>query len=238
MYFVIHTDFTDYFPEILLQNLPFSDVFNRSDPLIRGILRELIENLEIGGGDDEEGSGDMDEEEEESDDEEGFNVRGFVDGLLEGVAENLGRDFTGRGDMAQCVARVVRDRLDSDVVGRITSQLQEIRRAITALMRVQRFLRQQRQRLDGVNILERCVTRLIELSYCQRCTEKTPPLCFRTGNALARACYSPYFTVLNEQYRELWERVQRIVTALNGTLSDLFNEEGGLLDRGRVVSLK
>ena len=215
-------------------------MFNRSDPLIIRILRNLIDNLEIGGDDDEEGSGEEDsdeeEEEEESDDEDDFNVRDFVDDLLEGVAESLGRDFTGRGDVP-CVARVFRRLLNSNVIERITSQLQQVRRAITALMRVRRFLRVQRNRLDGVNVIEQCVTRFIELSYCQRCTQRTPPLCFRTCNALARACYSPYFTVLNEQYRELWERVQRIVRQLNGTLSELFNEEGDLLDTDRMVIL-
>ena len=60
----MHTDFTEYFPEILLRNLPFSDVFNRSDPLIGRILLNLIDNLEIGGDDDddEEGSGEEEEE--------------------------------------------------------------------------------------------------------------------------------------------------------------------------------
>ena len=235
----MHTDFTEYFPEILLRNLPFSDVFDRSDPLIIRILRNLIDNLEIGDDDDdEEGSGEEEEEEEEdSDDEDDFNVRDFVEDLLGGVAESLGRDFTGRGDVP-CVARVFRRLLNSDVIGRIASQLQQVRRAITALMRVRRFLRVQRNRLDGVNVIEQCVTRLIELSYCQRCTQRTPPLCFRTCNALARACYSPYFTVLNRQYTELWERVQRIVETLNGTLRNLYDEEDDLLDTDVVVSLR
>ena len=207
-------------------------MFDHSDPLIRRILRNLIEHFEI---DDDDDNG---EEVEEGDEEDSFNVRDFVDKLLEGIFESLGRDFeiTSRGNVVSCIARVFRDLLDNNVVGRITSQLQQVRRGITALTRIGRFLRNQRARLDGVTILEQCVRRLVQISYCPRCTQQTPPLCFRTCNALARACYSPYFTALNGQYRQLWSRVQRIVRTLNATITELFDEEGVLLDRATVVN--
>ena len=211
-------------------------MFDHSDPLIRRILRNLIEHFEIDDDDDDDDS----DEDVEGDEEDSFNVRDFVNKLLEGIFESLGRDFeiTPRDNVVSCIARVFRGLIDRNVVGRITSQLQQVRRGLTALTRIGRFLREQRSRLDNVKILEQCVSRLIEVSYCSRCTQQTPPLCFRTCNALARACYSPYFTALNEQYRELWSRVQMIVEILDRTLGMLFDEEGELLDRANVVNSK
>ena len=200
------------------------------------ILNNLIENLEIGDDDEDDRSRPR------------FNVRNFVDDLLDAVFEGLANDIDidvspqsrgSRGSRgSRCISRVFRGLIDRSVVGRISSQLEQVRRGLTALMRIGRFLREQRSRLDSVNILEQCVSRLIEVSYCSRCTQKTPPLCFGTCNALARACYSPYFTALNGQYRELWEEVRRIVEILNGTLGMLFDEEGELLDRADVVNSK
>ena len=202
-------------------------MFDHTDPLITDILRKLVKNLEI--------DDDVDEDDDKNS-RQGFDARDFVEDLLDAVMEGLANDIVPRGNAVRCIRRVLRELIDRNVVRRLSSQLQQIRRGITALMRISRFLRNQKSTLDDVNILKRCFTRLIELSYCQRCTDKTPPLCFRTCNAVARACYSPYFTALNGQYRELWERVQNIVRALNGTLSDLFDGERALLDKETVVS--
>ena len=217
------TDFTDYFPQLILRNLPLSDLFNRTDPSIVGILNNLIENLEIEDDDEEESS------------RRRFDVGDFVEDLLDAVFDGIADNLRLSGRRVRCIVRVLRELRDPNVVGRLSSLLQRIRRGITALMRISRFLEERRRRLD-FSILDQCVTRFIELSYCQRCTERTPPLCFSTCNAVARACYSPYFTVLNGQYRELWDRAQAIVEILNGTLRNLYDEEGALLDIAAVVS--
>ena len=212
----------------MLRNLPLADLLNGTDPVVVEILNNLIDNLEIEFDDDEE-------EESSRGRSRRFNVGDFVDDLVDAVFDGIANDLRPSGRGVRCIVRVLRELRDGNVVDRLSSLLQRIRRGVTALKRVSEFLEEQRDKLD-VNILDQCVRRFIELSYCPRCTGKTPPLCFSTCNALARACYSPYFTALNEQYRELWDEVQRIVEILNGTLSNLYDEEDDLLDIAAVVS--
>lgn len=130
---------------------------------------------------------------------------------------------------------MVQSLVDRNIIGRLTSQLQQVRKAITALIRISRFLDRQKDRLKDVTIFKRCISRFIQIAYCDRCTRKTPPMCFRTCNALVRGCYSPYYTVLNAQYRRLWIQVQRIVQRLNATVNNFLLEEGALLDTTNAV---
>ena len=309
-------DFTDYYPESLLRNLPLSDLLP-PNPLLRRLLRRFADNLEIGDDDDDdddegEGEGDETEEEEEregvdeteerdeemdevdgtseqkkperkeevdetdededeeanenkekekrqeeeeetdegdemEDDEETdgelseesdndeFDTDDFIEELLDALINILARVFGRNEETVRCIVRVVRSQVDEEVVRRLSALLQQIRRAITALLRIRRFLAQQSDRLEGARLLERCVRRFIELSYCSRCTQKMPPLCFSTCNALVRGCYAPYYTVLNSQYGELWEEVKRIVKLLNSTVADVARGETQLIDTAAVV---
>ena len=90
--------------------------------------------------------------------------------------------------------------------------------------------------LRGETILQECVTRFIDLAFCSRCVRATPPLCFNTCNALLRACYSPYYTVLNRQYNQLWNVVQRTVQVANSTVQGLLTGESVILNIDSIVS--
>ena len=115
-------------------------------------------------------------------------------------------------------------------------QLQEIRRSITTLQRIGTFLQRQLTTLQGQTILQECVTRFIDLAFCSRCIQATPPLCFNTCNNLLRACYSPYYTALNRQYDQLWRIVQMTVEVANSTVMSLVTRESVVLDIDSVVS--
>ena len=216
-----YTDFKEDFIEELLLNLPFSDRLNRTNrPLIRNILRFLADNFEI-----------------DDIDIDDFDVRNFIESLLDAIVDTTARNFGQTVSTVQCITRVVRSLVNRNAVGALTSQLQQIRRAITALMEISRFLEQQRDRLQSATVLEECVSTFIEIALCSRCTRKTPPMCFGTCNALLRGCYSPYYTALNRQYLPLWIEVRRIIELANDTVEEFLSGEGDLLDTSKVVSI-
>lgn len=171
------------------------------------------------------------EESDESDDDD-FDVGDFLRGLIRAIIRAIARAL---GEGVECVVDVVESLLDEDAISQLIRLLRRVRRAITALTRIGRFLERQKDRFEDAVILKRCVSRFIEIAYCKRCTQKTPPMCFRTCNALLRGCYSPYYTVLNAQYRRLWEEVQSIVELANTTVSEFFSRENELMDRSAVV---
>lgn len=227
-------DFTEEFTENMLLNFPFSELLNRTDPVIRSILRNLIENFVIRDDDDDEDEDDDEEtDEEESDDDDDFNVGAFIRRLITAIIRVISRTLGGN----RCIDGVIESLLDEDIINQLVQLLRRIRRAITALMRIGRFLERQKDRFEDAEILKGCVSRFIEIAYCKRCTQKTPPMCFRTCNALVRGCYSPYYTVLNAQYRRLWEEVQRIVEVANTTVSEFFSKESALIDRPAMVCI-
>lgn len=199
----------------MLQNLPNFEDFT-DNPAIRPILENLVDNFEIVEGDDD------------------FDVGDFLERLI-GILTRVGARLLGRGgDTAECIADVLESLVDRDTVDELRELVQRVRRGITALMRIGRFLERQGNRLEGARVLQHCVERFTEISVCSRCTRKTPPLCFGTCNALVRGCYSPYYTVLNGQYRRLWQEAQRIVQLLNTTVEAVGEIE--LINFGDVVS--
>ena len=210
-----YTDAVEYFPEILLRNHPLLSILP-DDSVVRYIIEELIDNLEI-------------------DEDDDFDVGDFVEELFDTVIDIIARFYASNNREFQCIRRVIRSSLSSGALGRFNADLQQVRRAISALLRIGRFLERQDNSFKDVEILGRCVNRFIELSYCDRCTQKTPPLCFSTCNALVRGCYSPYYTVLNEQYMELWIQVRRIVNLLNETVQNFVEDELAVLNITEVV---
>ena len=185
---------------------------------MQSILSSLAENLEIGGDGDD------------------FDVSDFLEKLHENLVRIAARLLGSNEDTVECIADVLRSQINRDAVRQLRFLLQRIRRGLTALMRIGRFLEAQGNRLQRPRILERCVSRFLELAFCSRCTRKTPPLCFGTCNALVRGCYSPYYTVLNGQYRRLWIEVQRIVGRLNATVEEVCADETELIDIDAAVS--
>ena len=135
-----------------------------------------------------------------------------------------------------CVRRIAILLRNGDAVSTVADLIQTIRRSISTLIRIRDFLRNRRVALAEANFLERCISRFIDIAFCSRCRQKTPPLCFNACNALLRACYSPYYTALNEQYARLWDTVKRVVKITLATVQSFFNEEASLLDSDRFVS--
>ena len=161
-------------------------------------------------------------------------MRGFVDSLLDSFSDVLEDRYEGPSE--DCISGVIQSLLNEDAVSDMVMQLQEIRRSISTLQRIGTFLQRQLETLRGETILQQCVTRLIDLAFCSRCFQATPPLCFNTCNALLRVCYSPYYTALNRQYNQLWDVVQRTVRVANSTVQGLLTMESVILDIDNVVS--
>ena len=165
-----------------------------------------------------------------------FNVRRFLNSLLDSLHEVLVRQFTSNSSGQQCVRRIINSRINQNTINDIADHLQEVRRAITTLIRIGSFLERERRRLQNVTPLQQCVNAFIDLAFCSRCIQKTPPLCLNTCNALVRGCYSPYYTALNRNYDRLWRVVRDILSVANSTVQDILTGEGAIVDIGSLVS--
>ena len=185
--------------------------------MLRQVVQELIDNYEMSDGDN-------------------FNVRRFLNSLLDTVHEVLVRQFASNSSGQQCVRRVINSGINQNTVNDIADQLQEVRRSITTLIRIGSFLERERRRLQNVTPLQQCVNAFIDLAFCSRCVQKTPPLCLNTCNALVRGCYSPYYTALNRNYDRLWRVVRDILSVANSTVQDILTGESGIIDIGSLVS--
>ena len=165
-----------------------------------------------------------------------FNVRRFLNSLLDSLHEVLVRQFASNSSGQQCIRRIINSRINQNTINDIADQLQEVRRAITTLIRIGSFLERERRRLQNVTPLQQCVNAFIDLAFCSRCIQKTPPLCLNTCNALVRGCYSPYYTALNRNYDRLWRVVRDILSVANSTVQDILTGEGAIVDIGSLVS--
>ena len=213
---IVFTDFDEDFIENLVDNLPFFDFMNASNRGIENVLENLVDNYEI-------------------EDDDRFDVGDFVENLL-GSSVNTIASTINASSTIQCVQRVFNSLFNTNAIEDMTLRIQEIRRAITALRRIQEFLDQQEDMLEDADIPQSCVDLFIENAFCNRCTQLTPPLCFATCNAIVRGCYSPYYTVLNNQYQRLWEQVRNIANIANITVQNIIQGEGQLIDVEELVS--
>ena len=233
--------FGDEFLERLLRNLPGADYINATDPAFTDALQDLADNYNIPEDEDDDDEEEDGEEDQEGDDDKrkrqvAFNPSQFVDRLvasdIEAVAEALGG---GDADTENCVQRVATSLVNRGAVSTVARQIQTIRQVITTLNRIGAFLKKQRAALSESTFIEECVSRFIDIAFCSRCTENTPPMCFNTCNALLRACYSPYYTVFNEQYARLWQTAQRALRIGSSAVESLFDNEATLLDSEAFV---
>ena len=247
----ILTVFNGNFVRKLIASLPLSGVINQSDQGLLATIKELTNNYNIEEDEDDDDDDDENDDDGGDDDEDTdgnnekkrqtrvfFNSRQFVDRL---VASNIDASVNALGngdpDTEACVRRVANSLVNGRSVSTVANQIQTIRQSISVLNRIGNFLRERRAVLaNTTSILEVCVSRFIDIAFCSRCTERTPPLCFNTCNGLLRACYSPYYTALNEQYDRLWEVAERVIEIARSTVRSLFNDEASLLDSDAFVS--
>ena len=201
-----------------MEQLPGAIFINTSDPTLAEVVQELIENYEIKARD-------------------SFNARRFLNSVTDSFLELLVNRLTSSPSVRQCIRRVIMSEVNQDAVGIIAVKLQEVRRAITTLIRIGSFLERERRSLRNTSPVQQCIDAFIDLAFCSRCVQKTPPLCLNTCNALIRGCYSPYYTALNRKFDRLWRVVRNILDFTNSTVQDIFNRKRAIKDIASLVSI-
>ena len=211
-----------------MKALPGANFINRS--AISDVIQGLIDNYIISKSEDDNGG---------KESEIGFNTQMFVQNFSEALVDSLMRDL-GNGDMRTeaCIQGVAVSLVNDEASASIAAQIQVIRQGISTLIRIGEFLEGQREELARAVILDECITALINLTFCSRCTQRTPPLCFNTCNALLQACYSPYYTTLNDQYPQLWRVARQVVTITNTTVKSAIEEAVTLINMDTFVSIQ
>lgn len=193
-----------------------------------------------GDGDEKDDDLDLDFNDDPNDndpDDDSFNPRRFAQSLGEILDKLIVRGLVAQyPEEEQCIQSNAPGSLNSEAVADLAKLVQELRRAVSTLRRIGAFLGTQKTRLSRATILQACVSRFIDLSFCSRCSKKTPPLCFNTCNALVRGCYSPYYTTLNRQYSRLWSVVRQVLRIANTTIKDVLETEKEIIDYETLVS--
>jgi hypothetical protein len=211
--------FDNDFIDALLNSLPVPEnvKLNKSDPKIADSFQHLRNNFVIRSG----GPDSFDT---------GVFYQEFVDSVVDFAVRN-----EGLSNVRHCVKLAFTNQIKKDVKDSIAEQLKDLRRALSALKRVDVFLESQRDRLENATILDGCVEEFISTAFCRRCVERTPPLCLGTCNALLRGCFSPYYTALKGQYAPLWVQVKRIVEIARDTVTDITLTQSKLVDNATAL---
>lgn len=128
-----------------------------------------------------------------------------------------------------CITNFIQQRINQTALSLVGRGLGQIRRGVTTIVRILTFLQNYRLTLGNFQPLQRCQERLVELSFCSRCTRRIPPLCSNTCGSLIRACYSPVIDGLRGEFDNLWNVAREVVRATNNTLVQLFSEENPII---------
>lgn len=165
-----------------------------------------------------------------------FSTAEFVDALVDRIisqaASLLGSTELQRG----CIVRIVQESVKMDSLGVLSRSIQLVRQSLSSLIRIRQFLATYRLGLSTSTPVRGCVERFAELSFCGRCTKRIPPLCRNTCNAIVRGCLSPYYTGLFNDFSQLWNTSAKIITKLNTTIIELFDEEAEIINLVATVS--
>ena len=106
-----------------------------------------------------------------------YNISAFVqnvtDRLLTLAAQMLAPANTTQ---QMCVVNLIRQRINQTAVDLVGRGLAQIRRGVTSAVRILAFLRNFNLTLGNFQPLQRCRDRLVQLSFCSRCTGRIPPL--------------------------------------------------------------
>lgn len=116
--------------------------------------------------------------------------------------------------------------------------LQQVRRVLASIERLQAFLQNFTNDLAGFRPLRQCIETVVRLNTCGRCTAVRPLFCRNVCGAIASACYSPFNDAMENQLEELWEVVRRILDAATDALGDLNRNRGIFgIDQLTLVSI-
>ena len=155
-----------------------------------------------------------------------FNVSELIANITQRLETLAGRLLGGTNTTRQmCVINVLRQHVNLTAINRVGRGLEQIRQGVTTASRIYGFLQNFNQTVGNFRPLRQCWERLVQLSFCSRCTRNIPPLCSNTCGALVRACYSPFLAGLRGEFNNLWNVTRQVVRATNNTLMQLFNLE-------------
>ncbi|CAI8026431.1 hypothetical protein GBAR_LOCUS15182 [Geodia barretti] len=190
--------FKNPFLERLVESLPpaAADMFDPTNQELLETVNELSNNYIIPEDDDDDDDDDDKDDKKKRQAVVVFNPRQFVERLIGNAAV-----AAFNNSMEDCVRETALSLVNSNgnAISAVATRIQTIRQSLSTLNRIQAFLEVQRGAFVNNVDLKQCVSKFIDIAFCSRCTESTPPLCFNACNALLRACYSPYYTALNEQ---------------------------------------
>ena len=164
-----------------------------------------------------------------------LNLTQVVNDIITALGNAAGQRLSRQNMTIQaCIVNAIRNNINQSDVELVIRAIEELRRSFTVLDRSSKFFYQY---IEGLQFRFRnCVRRFVELNFCARCTQKTPPLCSNTCGALVRGCLSAYYSALSRQFDILWNVSRQVVTVTNKTLQTLFLEERQLIDQTSAVS--
>lgn len=176
---------------------------------------------------------------------EGPTDQGFCETISTGVTRvvvNIAEAYFSRKELSEenkmCIYNTTYSEIDKDSLEHMGSGLVELYHyTLRALAKIQDFIKSQVNRTEGASVSAVCVDGFIEAAFCRQCVERTPPLCLPTCNALVRGCYSPYYTVLNGQFEDLWTEVKHLTKNADSVVKIVLSSTSKLVQFPQLVSL-
>ena len=152
-----------------------------------------------------------------------FNTGAYVQNIINTVigivieavfAPRATRDLT-EADRT-CIGEGLLNRVNRTVQNRIANNLEELRRAVTAIRRIRIFYQQLRDNLTdpSTRVLNECARFFVNLR-CAGCRQEIGDTCRATCLTVLRACFSPYYSQLTGQLNVLWNVSSQSISAAN-----------------------
>ena len=158
--------------------------------------------------------------------------------LLGNITETYYTEEELSKESKDCISRIIISKIDNDSLAQIASGLVRLYSyTLRAVQKIRSFIESQTNRTEGASFSTACVNGFIETAFCRQCVERTPPICVLTCNALVRGCYSPYYTLLNGQFQELWAEIKRLSVDVNSTVHSVLCNSTKLVELSKLVSL-
>ena len=209
----LFTDITGDFSDALRTHLPLTTLFtdDQLHSAVSGLIQNFVDNIIITQ-------------------ELAYNTSAFVQNTTNRLVDLAAESFAPESMTQQmCITSFIRQRINQMALSLVDRDLEQIRRGVTTAVRILMFLHNYNLTLGNFQPLQRCQQRLVELSFCSRCTRHIPPLCSNTCGALIRACYSPFIDGLRGEFDNLWSVTRQVFRVTNNTLMQLFSEENLLV---------
>ena len=165
-----------------------------------------------------------------------LNITAFVDTVINSVGTTASLVIgSGNQTTQNCAYNHIKSSVNSTGHSLLVSILNELRNGLSVLVKSQVFLVNY---IVNTNFTfpTNCTIEFVAVNFCPRCMREIPPVCSNTCGALIQGCYSPYYTVLNEELDVLFNVSSQLVTLMNANLRTLFTREVYLFDQDSLVS--